>query len=188
VFEEALRAADRALRPQATEFTSVPYWRWADPFPSWLEGFLPARLPDGSVPPPRTLISPPPKPTLTDVGVIVTGFGKQLAGQAAPDYVRFTVGLEGWGLRPDGTSLPAHNHVHDWVGGVMSDPMRSPVDPVFWLHHAEVDRLWAIWQTTHSTAMAPLTGKDRVLDPWPETIADVNDPVYLGYKYASVVP
>lgn len=41
-----------------------------------------------------------------------------------------------------------HNSVHNSVGtpyGFMGDFM-SPVDPVFWLHHANVDRLWWLWQ------------------------------------------
>lgn len=37
-----------------------------------------------------------------------------------------------------------HNPVHDLIGGVMAT-MSSPVDPVFWLHHANIDRLWVAW-------------------------------------------
>lgn len=37
-----------------------------------------------------------------------------------------------------------HNPVHDIIGNVMST-MNSPVDPIFWLHHANVDRLWVAW-------------------------------------------
>ena len=39
-----------------------------------------------------------------------------------------------------------HNPVHDIIGNVMST-MNSPVDPIFWLHHANVDRLWVAWVT-----------------------------------------
>jgi len=38
-----------------------------------------------------------------------------------------------------------HDPVHVWVGGCMR-PMTSPNDPVFWLHHCNVDRHWAVWQ------------------------------------------
>ena len=41
-----------------------------------------------------------------------------------------------------------HNRVHVWVGGSMS-PGTSPDDPVFFMHHCNVDRLWALWQHTH---------------------------------------
>jgi tyrosinase len=50
--------------------------------------------------------------------------------------------------RVQGTSGPLegtpHNSVHNWIGGEMSD-MYSPRDCLFWLHHANCDRLWAEW-------------------------------------------
>jgi tyrosinase len=42
-----------------------------------------------------------------------------------------------------------HNNGHVLVGqpnGHMIDGM-SPLDPIFWLHHCNVDRLWAEWQS-----------------------------------------
>jgi tyrosinase len=56
--------------------------------------------------------------------------------------------LEGWEGVLDQTSQ-LHNIVHGWVGGfrgIMSSVELSPNDPVFFLHHANVDRLWALWQ------------------------------------------
>jgi len=38
-----------------------------------------------------------------------------------------------------------HNAGHRFIGGHMGG-IFSPNDPVFWLHHANVDRLWAEWQ------------------------------------------
>ena len=37
-----------------------------------------------------------------------------------------------------------HNNVHSAVGGFMDDFL-SPVDPIFFLHHANIDRLWDVW-------------------------------------------
>jgi tyrosinase len=37
-----------------------------------------------------------------------------------------------------------HNPVHDIIGNWMTN-MQSPTDPIFWLHHANVDRLWVAW-------------------------------------------
>jgi tyrosinase len=37
-----------------------------------------------------------------------------------------------------------HNPVHDLIGGIF-DTMQSPIDPLFWLHHANIDRLWSAW-------------------------------------------
>lgn len=50
--------------------------------------------------------------------------------------------LEGW----VGPGL--HNLVHRWVGGSMTDGT-SPNDPVFFLHHCNVDRIWALWQSKY---------------------------------------
>jgi tyrosinase len=50
--------------------------------------------------------------------------------------------VEGW--RGPGM----HNRVHVWVGGTMATGV-SPNDPVFWLHHCYIDKLWADWQARH---------------------------------------
>ena len=50
---------------------------------------------------------------------------------------------EGWPSGPQ-----THNRVHVWVGGDMS-PSSSPNDPVFYLNHCNVDRIWAAWQQRH---------------------------------------
>ena len=41
-----------------------------------------------------------------------------------------------------------HNLVHNAVGGYghMSDTAASAFDPIFWLHHANIDRLFSMWQ------------------------------------------
>jgi len=38
-----------------------------------------------------------------------------------------------------------HNTGHRFIGGHMAGAL-SPNDPIFWLHHANVDRIWASWQ------------------------------------------
>jgi len=38
-----------------------------------------------------------------------------------------------------------HNGPHEWIGGNML-PHTAPNDPVFYLHHSNIDRIWAIWQ------------------------------------------
>src|SRR6201999_2204078 len=43
-----------------------------------------------------------------------------------------------------------HNVVHDAVGGnggLMADPDQAAADPIFWIHHANIDRLWFIWSS-----------------------------------------
>ena len=52
-----------------------------------------------------------------------------------------------WGGSGQLESMP-HNAVHNSIGGDMGHFM-SPLDPLFWLHHANVDRIWAQWQAQH---------------------------------------
>lgn len=62
---------------------------------------------------------------------------------ASPDLQSFRNTFEGWASGPN-----LHNRVHVWVGGSML-PMTSPNDPSFFLHHCNVDRIWAQWQAKH---------------------------------------
>lgn len=55
--------------------------------------------------------------------------------------------VEGWTPDPPNT----HNRVHVWIGGDMA-PASSPNDPVFYLNHCNVDRIWARWQADNPTA------------------------------------
>ena len=41
-----------------------------------------------------------------------------------------------------------HNRIHQWVSGSMR-PGTSPNDPVFYLHHCNVDRIWELWKQAH---------------------------------------
>ncbi|MGB7414909.1 MAG: FG-GAP-like repeat-containing protein, partial [Thermosynechococcaceae cyanobacterium] len=43
----------------------------------------------------------------------------------------------------------AHNNAHGFVGGTMANVAASPNDPIFWMLHANVDRLWAEWQVNN---------------------------------------
>lgn len=60
----------------------------------------------------------------------------------APTVTNFQRGLYN-AFEPSLEGAP-HNPVHDIIGNVMAT-MNSPNDPIFWLHHANVDRLWVAW-------------------------------------------
>jgi tyrosinase len=66
--------------------------------------------------------------------------------------------LEGW----VGTER-IHNSIHVWVGGDMS-LSSSPNDPTFFLHHCNVDRIWAAWQERHPDApyLPDMSASDRL--------------------------
>ena len=38
-----------------------------------------------------------------------------------------------------------HNLIHDALGGLMGNPDTAALDPIFWLHHCNIDRLWQVW-------------------------------------------
>lgn len=47
-----------------------------------------------------------------------------------------------------------HNPVHDIIGGIMTT-MQAPLDPIFWLHHANIDRLWSAWVAADNGRIMP---------------------------------
>ncbi|KAK3312092.1 hypothetical protein B0H66DRAFT_570051 [Apodospora peruviana] len=54
----------------------------------------------------------------------------------------------------------AHAWGHNGIGSVMQDPYASPGDPVFWLHHAFIDRNFRIWQNKDSNRVNVIDGRD----------------------------
>jgi tyrosinase len=119
---------------------------------------------------------------------------------SSPFTLGFRNRLEGWvtqrgdsRIRTAGSQL--HNRVHVWVGGSML-LMTSPNDPVFFLHHCSVDKVWADWQVLQreenpdaSPHYAPEEGGpaghniDDQLKPWERTIRQVLDITQLSYSY-----
>ncbi len=81
-------------------------------------------------------------PTTPQVGqaVLISTYDSSPWNTSTPN---FRNRLEGW--RPLGNAPGLHNRVHVWVGGDMG-PSSSPNDPVFYLNHCNVDRIWAAWQ------------------------------------------
>jgi tyrosinase len=82
-----------------------------------------------------------------------------------------------------------HNNIHGWLGGTMGQVDWAAYDPIFWAHHAMVDRLWRIWQHRNPGALpaadileTPLQlGKKPIL-----TVRETIDVKRLGYDYAGV--
>jgi tyrosinase len=148
-----LRQLEAALQQRDAQ-AFIPYWNWADDrgVPAWLDGFLPQVPVPGRSQPILVRRSRGRHGRLPSAGEI-----DLLVRHPDLSYTTFTRELEGY-----------HNDVHMWVGGTMANIMISPADPLFWLHHAQVDRLWSTWQGEPSnTGKAPnLAGQDAVLDPW----------------------
>ncbi len=99
---------------------------------------------------------------------------------------------EGWPTLNGKISPNTHNRVHVWIDGDMW-PMTSPNDPLFFLHHCFIDKLWADWQQAHpdedylpapGTPGAPSGHRlDDVMVPFSTTPADVLDHRELCYLY-----
>jgi tyrosinase len=58
-------------------------------------------------------------------------------------------------LHPDQGQLTSLESIHDQIhvdvggSGHMADPSVAAFDPIFWLHHCQVDRLLALWQAVY---------------------------------------
>jgi tyrosinase len=139
---------------------SVPYWDWiADPeIPAFLSD--PARLASWSV--------------------VRTWDATEMPRQSDVDGAFARKAFTGFQRKLE---LGAHVDVHVAVGGTMNSPS-SPADPVFWLHHANIDRLWSQWQVDHPKAKMP--HRTTVLQPPPLFGVRVDtqlDIAALGYSY-----
>jgi tyrosinase len=77
-----------------------------------------------------------------------------------------------------------HDGIHGWVGGDMGSIGTSAFDPVFWAHHAMIDRLWYLWQLRHGVNNIPNDYLDLALFPG-YRVRDVLDTRSLGYEYAN---
>ncbi|GGJ95657.1 tyrosinase [Pilimelia anulata] len=81
-----------------------------------------------------------------------------------------------------------HNRVHDALAGHMGSGV-SPNDPLFWLHHCFLDRVWSQWQERYGVRTYPErtqgrhTGRNGRIGPWPIRPNDVLDH-RRWYRYA----
>ena len=83
-----------------------------------------------------------------------------------------------------------HGGVHVRTGGHMGSVPLAGYDPLFYLHHCNVDRLWARWQASHPGAL-PAGEGGFLLDPFRRPYGSALRPASdfattepLGYRYA----
>ena len=88
-----------------------------------------------------------------------------------------------------------HNSVHGQMGGLMGVVQQAAQDPIFWLHHANIDRLWWKWNKAHGspTDAAWLNESFSFFDAsgtqtsrQPKDVIDTEN--QLGYTYDDAAP
>lgn len=102
-----------------------------------------------------------------------------------------------------------HNVTHGYVGGfksntdygLMSDPGIAALDPIFYLHHANIDRMWAVWNLNPSHINPPdpnwlagpaASGEHEFVMPmpgnksWVYTPNDVDSLSKMNYTYENL--
>ena len=79
-----------------------------------------------------------------------------------------------------------HNQVHVWMGGTLANVDYAAYDPLFWAHHAFIDRLWRLWQLRHpGIGSVDRDLLDQALAPFGMTVRQTLDVASLGYEYAA---
>lgn len=102
-------------------------------------------------------------------------------------------GAEGW------LEQVPHDSVHGDVGGFMGAFETAALDPIFWLHHANIDRLWEVWRLRYPRSANPADPAwlkptppfrlhDKSRNVWSFTPQDMLDTtkVLHGYRYDDV--
>jgi tyrosinase len=170
------RQLQRALRDQVP--VTVPYWNWEtaqeQSIPGWLEDVLPTvAIGAGTI---SVFRSPRTQENLEQIlaGTADPSVPSLATVKKATTYTDFASGLEG-----------VHNLVHDWVGGTMDSLATASADPIFWMHHANLDRLWWEWhQGSQGQGLDPqLSGVDAIMDPWRYDEPQTRDIANFNYSY-----
>ena len=214
--EGQIRQAVIALGGPAT--WALPYWNYLGPGNEYEipPAFTAATLPDGVTPNPLLVtarygpnddgdifIPIPPVSSACMSNTLYTGSN---AATPRPGFGGPETGFSHSGFVSGNLESNPHNQVHVDVGGsapsggiwgLMSDPGIAALDPVFYLHHANIDRMWAQWNaggnanpTSPSWLQGPAaSGQREFIVPmadggaWVYTPQDVDDLDKLDYTY-----
>jgi tyrosinase len=200
-FEQIVRAA--VVQAGGSPDWSLPFWDYGA---GGQQATLPTAFRSQSVNgSPNPLFEPRRAPGVNSglaLSPAVTSPRQALRSQRFTGISQFGGGVTGVAQFSNSTGqieATPHNVVHDAVGGnggLMADPDAAAADPIFWVHHANIDRLWFIWATSrHRNPTDPRwtgqrfsffdAGGDRVT----KTPTDVIDIVgQLGYTYEIAAP
>jgi tyrosinase len=85
-----------------------------------------------------------------------------------------------------------HNGVHQAIGGNMGVIALSARDPIFYLHHANVDRLWSTWNRRGNANSPEPMWRNFAFErnlinpdgtPWSVSVGELGSTPALGYRY-----
>ena len=180
--EDALRKLDGTL--------ALPFWNWTDSESEMTgipKAYAELMFDDGGQQKPNPLASGPISPIGPSARTQraprpanqLDGFREVVSSaQMATSYAGLNNGLSG-----------PHGSVHVWVGGHMGAVDYAAYDPIFWAHHATVDRQWAEWQSGPKNRNPNAATLQMRLEPFNKTVAEVVDfRTTLNYEYEGLSP
>lgn len=154
-----LESIMRSLLPlQRRTGFALPFWDYSSGAPgnALPVAFRVSQLPDGTPNPlfvtqRRAAVNAgaalPEVVTSTSAALAKTAFmAAQLGGD--PGFGGPRTGFAHQGPAFGELEAQPHGPIHVVVGGnsgLMTDPDTAALDPIFWLHHANIDRLWEVW-------------------------------------------
>lgn len=198
---------------------ALPYWNYFKPnegplppafaSPNWPDGsgdnplFVPQRFGpngDGNVFIPQDQVN---QDALGDARFVGPGRG------GSQGFGGVSTGFAHGGPNHGGVESQPHDMVHVLVGGgddqnpgLMSFPDLAGLDPIFYLHHANIDRMWEVWNQSRPSHTDPTdtrwmtgpasNGERAFVMPmpggksWTYTPADTVSIATLGYGYDDV--
>ncbi|KAI4609926.1 hypothetical protein J4E83_008490 [Alternaria metachromatica] len=83
-----------------------------------------------------------------------------------------------------------HGLGHMAIGGDISDIYSSPNDPLFWLHHCQLDYMWTLWQSRDPARLTDIGGPRTIEGFGPPADAveqtTLDTPVWMGFMAEDV--
>ena len=135
---------------------ALPYWNYFSSDPSAYQmhaAFTDPQMPDGSD---NALALPPRNSTeldLTQIDLDAMQFHRYTSAAGTLGFGGGMTAFSHFGGLTGALESNPHNTVHVMIGGFMMDPDLAGLDPIFWLHHCNIDRLWAAWLTQDDNIM-----------------------------------
>jgi tyrosinase len=205
-FEEIVRAAIGEIHgAEAAAGWALPYWNYCrgGDFTQLPDAFRERQRKDGS---PNPLFIPQRDPVMNGGGTLEDDLVESDSALERPNFIgRAEFGgkkekIAQFGVPTSSGVLEGtpHGSVHNGVGGDsgwMKDIKAAAKDPIFWLHHCNIDRIWAQWISLGEGRENPTDPDwlgqefkfhDAGGKPASKTGAEVVDTTALDYEYDSV--